>query len=82
MQEYNMKEGQYVHFNMGENGPKGFGWVRGISSTSLPIMGCMYIVQMESPRNAGIDVEKYGYSHIVVPENCLEMKNPITVGEY
>ncbi len=44
---FSYKQGQFVKFAMGgENLPRGEGKIVGVSTTELPIIGCIYMVEV------------------------------------
>jgi hypothetical protein len=59
-----IKSGTYVKFNNGIQ--SGYGWIRGIATCDLPIIGVSYIVELEANNYDGIYKELYDYPCIIV----------------
>ena len=49
----------------------GSGRVVGCATIEQPILGSMYIVQMDNPKKAGIDVGTYPFNTLTIPEVAL-----------
>lgn len=66
-EEYALKEGDRVRFNIAD-GIMGFGTIRGVATTEMAVIGCLYIVELDDK----FQLINSGYSCIVCPEVCIE----------
>lgn len=70
-------EGDCVSFTLGSL--TGTGYIRGIATIAQPVIGACMIVEIETVSQNISDI--YAYSHISIPEVCLERKiqNPTKI---
>jgi len=62
---YKFSESQHVTFNY--SGMTGVGYIRGVSTTELPIVGCTYIIEV-SRSNMDLPTDEYPFSTLCIPE--------------
>ncbi len=62
-----LKPYQKVKFQMGPT-VGGTGQIVGAATTEIPFMGRLYIIEMDSPTECGIDTATYPYPCVAVPE--------------
>jgi hypothetical protein len=69
---YAFKQGDRVSVN---HGPiSGIGIIKGVSSSEMPIIGAMYIVEMVVfSSSQKIPNAEYPFDHLAVPQNTLEL---------